>query len=208
MSVNWQHCQYLLRPWSEGLTEAVVQFCRWPHSSFSASAKDITQVFVPGALWSTEGAGNHVPSLNVHFGAVALLLTPWDASRAGFNFLQSEASGEGTSQGRAGHAEKGAGCCPHLLCISHLLAGYKGSALPTEGLWTLHSPGVHHHPELDSVAAERSRALDAPVCSVPPLTNPALSSLQYMHLPILLLLHFWPIVMPGSFELCDYSEFV
>lgn len=44
-------------------------------------------------------------------------------------------------------------------CWQH---GYKGSALPTEGscgFCTL--LGVHHHPELDSIGSERSRALDA-----------------------------------------------
>lgn len=49
-------------------------WCTWPHSSSSPSAKDITGVFGLGALWSTGGAGNHVPSLNFHCWA---LLSFW-----------------------------------------------------------------------------------------------------------------------------------
>lgn len=68
-------------------------------------------------------AAQKVTSLNFYCWAVALLLTPWDASRPGFNLLQSEASGEGASQEIGGHAKEGGGGCPCLLWISHLCAG-------------------------------------------------------------------------------------
>lgn len=72
------------------LTEDVMQLYSWPVSC-SASAKQIKEGYVLGALLSTEGAGSHGPSLNFYCRAVALLLAPWDARRPSFNRRDSKA---------------------------------------------------------------------------------------------------------------------
>lgn len=67
------------------LTRGVMQLCSWPHSSCLASAKQVKEGYVLGALLSTEGAGTHGLSLTFCCWAVALLLTPWDARGPSFN---------------------------------------------------------------------------------------------------------------------------
>lgn len=166
--------------------------------------QDITAVFVLGAVWSTEGAGNHAPSLNFYCWVIDLLLTPWDASRLGFNLLQSSAIGEGTSQGRAGHAETGAWCCPCPLWIRHLLDGrvvIKAQPHPQRGavdsaLFWCSSPSWIG---LSSCREEQGFGCTC-LQHASYHQDLQLSCSQHIHLLILVLLHFPPAIIPCSFE--------
>ena len=178
------------------LTEDLMLFCSWPHVSCSASGKQIKQGCMLGALLST-GAGPHGPSLTCYCWAAALLLTPGDAS--GYSFNQSDSK---TVQKHTVMTVPWEMHCRHLKLGRELEVVFpiaelvlrrrvpppywhcclKDSALPTEqdcGLWSL--LGIMHCPGMGSVAVERSKGLDASVCSMPPVSSSCTSPVHNLH---------------------------
>lgn len=169
------------------LTRGVMQLCSWRRSSCLASAKQVKEGYVLGALLSTEGAGTHGLSLTFCCWAVALLLTPWDARGPSFNGRDSKAIQKQTVKAlswevhfrnlKVRREQDMVLPFPEVVlkslvpppCWQHC---FKDSALPTEegsGLCGL--LGVMRCPETGSVAAEMSRGLDASVCRVPPISK-------------------------------------
>lgn len=74
-------------------------------------------------------------------------------------------------------------------CWQH---SFKNSDLATEegcGLWSLLS--VNCHPELGSVAAERSSGLDVSVCKVPPVSKSCASPVHNLYIFLFLCSYIW-----------------